>query len=132
MPTETKDVVEQLRFELNYLEQMALRVAAGEISAFEPFRKNPICPNFDDELNRHTCHECLLYDFVPESKQVEEVPCLHIAVTPEGESIQQLIDAGDQQRLIEATCDWLKKTIVQLESARKAGIQGSGPQAVSV
>jgi len=120
MSTEAKDVLEQLRFELNYLEQIAQRAAAGEINAFEPFRKNPICPNFDDALNRHTCHECLLYDFVPESKRVEEIPCLHIVVTPEGESIQQLIDAGDQERLIGSTCAWLRETITHLERAQHA------------
>jgi len=115
MSTDTRDVLDQLRFELNYLEQIALRVAAGEISAFEPFRANPICPNFDDALKRHSCHECLLYDFVPESKRFEEIPCLHIVVTPEGESIQQLIEAGDQNRLITRTCAWLRETILQLE-----------------
>jgi len=123
MSTDTRDVLGQLRFELIYLEQIADRVAAGELKIVSPFRDNTICPNFSDPLKRYSCHECLLYDFVPEEKRVEDVPCHHIVVTPQGESIKQLLEAGDQKRLIESMCAWLRETIAQLECAQNSSTQ---------
>ncbi|HUO60375.1 MAG TPA: hypothetical protein VMU24_06875 [Candidatus Acidoferrales bacterium] len=128
MSSDIRDVLEQLRFELNYLEQISDRVASGEMQIFSPFRDNNICPNFNDPLKRHTCHECLLYDFVPEEKRIEDNPCQHIVVTPEGESIKQLLEAGDQKRLVDSMCGWLRETISKLECAQISGRQQFGSQ----
>jgi hypothetical protein len=121
MSTDSRDSLEQLRFELNYLEQIRDQVSAEEHRILMPFRDNSICPNFGDPLRPHACHECLLYDFVPEAKRIEDIPCHHIVVTPEGECIKQLLEAGDQNRLIDSMCEWLRQTIAELECAQING-----------
>jgi hypothetical protein len=65
------------------------------------------CPNHGDPTRPHACHECLLYDFVPEEYRTDDVPCHHIplnrhgiTVATPGQTEEEL--ARKRQTLVEA------------------------------
>ena len=67
MSEDKRDVLEVLRYELNFLEQGGYgnwySTPWGPASIFQD---SLTCPNHGDPTRSHACHECLLYDFVPE------------------------------------------------------------------
>jgi len=116
MSQDTREVLQILRYELNYLEQGGFdrdRALLGEES---PFRGTFACINFGDPLQRHACQECLLHEFVPEDKKNEEFPCHHIRLSASGETIAELIEKNDPQRMVIALEHWLRSNIARLEA----------------
>src|SRR5271166_3819981 len=79
MSEDKRDVLEVLRYELNFIEQGGYgnwySTPWGPASIFQD---SLTCPNHGDPTRPHACHECLLYDFVPEQYRNEDVPCHHI------------------------------------------------------
>ena len=63
----------------------------------------------------HTCHQCLLYDFVPEEFRTEEVPCHHIQLNKQGDTI---LTPQTEEELRENVKHWLKRTIAKIEAQR--------------
>lgn len=119
MPQDLRDVLQILRYELNYLEQGGYyqdRVLHGTES---PFLGNHACINFGDPLRSHACRECILHQFVPEDKQTREFPCHYIRLNASGETIAELIKKNDPHRLVFALEHWLRTTIARLEATRE-------------
>lgn len=58
---------------------------------------------------------------VPPELRSEAIPCRHIAVNAEGETLDSLYRYGDQQEVEEKVASWLRVTISQLEKARELG-----------
>ncbi len=110
-----RDVVEILRYELNFLEQGEFARAIGEGRASSPFQDTMSCLNFGEPLRPHACHECLLYEFVPENARTEEVPCHHIPLDPAGRTIAHFLKNKDTAGLERALKIWLRRTIAELE-----------------
>jgi hypothetical protein len=54
--------------------------------------------------------------FVPADKIDEKVPCRHIPLTEEGDTLLQLYGGGTEQEIEEALAIWLKKAIAKLEN----------------
>jgi hypothetical protein len=85
MSEDKRDVLEVLRYELNFLEQGGYgnwySTPWGPASIFQD---SLTCPNHGDPTRPHACHECLLYDFVPEKYRTEDVPCHHIPLNRQG------------------------------------------------
>ena len=77
--------------------------------------------NFNSK-DREPCDECLLMQFVPQDARTEQTPCIHIPLSPAGETIASLYRTGTQQELEHALGDWLRATIRRLETekAKKA------------
>jgi len=119
MSQDTRDVIQVLRYELNFLEQGGYERAVKAGVASSPFRSTYTCLNFGDPLRPHACHECLLYDFVPARHRTEDVPCHHIPLNG-GETVAGLLKTGDKKRLIVALGHWLRVTIARLEAQREA------------
>ena len=75
MSEDKRDVLEVLRYELNFLEQGGYgnwySTPWGPASIFQD---SLTCPNHGDPTRPHACHECLLWDFVPEEYRTEDVP----------------------------------------------------------
>jgi hypothetical protein len=112
MADDTRNVLEVLRYELNFIEQGGYERLPKPAT---PFLSTPTCLNFDKELRSHACHECLLYDFVPAESQLEDVPCHYIPLNEQGDTIATLAKSGDQARLRSTLSEWLRSTIARLE-----------------
>ncbi|HEX8797544.1 MAG TPA: hypothetical protein VF772_02980, partial [Terriglobales bacterium] len=63
----------------------------------------------------HACHECLLYDFVPEKYRTDDVPCHHIPLNKHEDTIAT---PQSEEELRENVKHWLKRTIARIEAER--------------
>jgi hypothetical protein len=121
MADDKRDVLEVLKFELNFLEQggygRSVRTPWKPTSAF---LDSPSCINFNDSGRPHPCSECLLTDFVPEKCREEETPCHHIPLNTHGETVYTMERQREQIELEEALKNWLKDTIQRIEHERAA------------
>ena len=126
MPQNTHEVLQLLRFELNYLEQGGFERDKALLGTDSPFLGTFACINYGDPLRRHACRECGLMQFVPEDKQNEEFPCHFIPLNASGETIASLIEKNDQRRLVIALQHWLRSTIARLEAMQERGTNRAG------
>ena len=114
MVVDKHEIIETLRYELNFLEQGGYDHNVTGDGLPSPFRTGFSCLNYGDPLRRHACHECTLYGFVPEKARTDDVPCHGIELEP-GVSIGQLLRAGDRERLVTLLERWLRDMISRLE-----------------
>ncbi len=114
MPNDHRDILEILRYELNFLEQGGCVQTKREGRLPSPFRDTQVCLNFGDPLQSHACHECFLYDFVPEDSRTANVPCHYIPLDPAGHRMIDFLKAGDTAALDRVLKIWLRRTIEEL------------------
>jgi hypothetical protein len=127
MAKDGRDLLEVLKFELEFLEQGGYGRLPRE--AWRPrfiFEDSPTCMNFNSK-DREPCEECLLMQFVPEQARTEQVPCTHIPLSLNGETLESLYRTGTQQELEEALGAWLRTTIhgLEAEKAKQAALADS-------
>ncbi len=119
MPIDNRDILEILRFELDFIEKggygRSVRTPWKPTSAFQD---SVTCINFGDPHRNHPCDECLLMQFVPEERRSENVPCHHIPLTESGETVDALEPRESQQDLEEKVKKWLRTTIRRIERQR--------------
>ena len=116
MAQDLRELLQRLRYELNYLEQGGFE-RDRELRGIEsPFLATPLCINCDDPLRRHACRECPLMQFVPEDRQNEEYPCHFIRLNASGETVASLIEANEPLQMVTALEQWLRSTIARLEA----------------
>lgn len=119
MSDDTRDVLEVLKFELNFLEQGGYgRSVRTPWKPSSIFQDSLTCINFNDPARPHPCSECLLNDFVPTSGQCEDVPCHHIPLNKDGETVDSMERQCNQVELEEALKNWLRETIRRIEEDR--------------
>src|ERR1039458_2087537 len=120
MPRDDRNLLDVLKFELHFLETGGYGPLPGE--ACPPrfiFEDSPTCMNFSaEDKDREPCSECLLMQFVPGEAQTEQVPCIHIPLSPTGETIASSYRTGTQQEREEALGAWLRATIHRLEGEK--------------
>jgi hypothetical protein len=118
MPTDKRNLLEVLKFELEFLEQGGYGRLPRE--AWRPrfiFEDSPTCMNFNSK-DKEPCSECLLMEFVPAEARKEQTPCIHIPLSLSGDTLESLYRTGTQQE-IEATLGaWLRTTIHRLEAEK--------------
>ncbi len=119
MSDDRRDMLEVLRYELNFLEQGGYSRNVRQGTGVSPFQDTLTCLNFGDPMRPHACHECLLIDFVPESAKTEDVPCHFIPLDPVGHTIAELLKEGDMRQLERALKVWLRSTIHKVETSAK-------------
>jgi hypothetical protein len=116
MPKDDRNLLDVLKFELEFLEQGGYgRLPREAWRARFIFEDSPTCMNFSSK-NREPCSECLLMQFVPESARKEQTPCIHIPLSPGGETLDVLYRTGTQQEIEGALGAWLRQTIHRLEA----------------
>lgn len=54
--------------------------------------------------------------FVPENARTKQTPCIHIPLSPSGDTLDSLYRTGTQQEIEEALGTWLRATISRLEA----------------
>jgi hypothetical protein len=62
--------------------------------------------------------------FVPENAKKEQTPCIHIPLSPSGETLESLYRTGTQREIEEALGTWLRATIHRLEGGKGKVAQG--------
>ncbi len=119
MSEDKRDVLEVLKFELNFLEQGGYgRSVRTPWKPTSIFQDSLSCINFNDPGRPHACNQCLLTDFVPDRCVDENVPCHHIPLNSVGETVDSLERTSNQAELEAALKDWLRATIRQIEQQR--------------
>jgi hypothetical protein len=119
MGKDDRDILDVLKFELQFLEK-----GGYGRSPREPWKQplaledSPSCMNYDNKEHRAPCEECVLMQLVPPGQRGEKVPCRHIPLTPEGETLDYLYRWGTQAEIEEAMKKWLHSTIERLERER--------------
>ena len=112
MSNEKSDLLEKLKFELAFIEDdgygRSVRTPHKPTSSFQD---SPTCLNFGDPARVHPCSECILMQYVPESRKSEDVPCHHIPLDRESRTISTL-DASEGEEAIKL---WLRQEIERLE-----------------
>ncbi|HTG61711.1 MAG TPA: hypothetical protein VMG63_20160 [Terriglobia bacterium] len=119
MPKDDRDVLEILKFELDFLEQGGYgRSVRTPWKATSAFQDSLTCINFGDPYRSHPCNDCLLMQFVPEERRSETVPCHHIALDESGQTVDTLEAQENQEGLEERVKNWLRVTIKRIEQER--------------
>jgi len=114
-----------LKKELAFLESGGYRRTPGWRPHFV-FQDSPICLNFDPERPARPCSECMLMRFVPTAFRDEKVPCRHILLNDQGETIDTLYKCGTQEELEGAVRHWLQTTIQSLQAENNKSQEAAG------
>jgi hypothetical protein len=118
MATEDRNLLDVLKFELEFLEK-----GGYGTSPREPWRcplifeDSPSCMNFDTKDAPAPCEECVLMQLVPREDYDKKIPCRHIPLSPNGETLESLYRWASQREIEDVMRNWLRTTIEKLESA---------------
>ncbi|HET7207644.1 MAG TPA: hypothetical protein VFI95_13790 [Terriglobales bacterium] len=119
MASDARDILEVLKFELNFLEQGGYgRSVRTPWKPTSIFQDSLSCLNFDDPQRPHPCNECLLHDLVPTQCREENVPCHHIPLNAAGETVDTMERQYTQLELEDAVRNWLRAMIQRIEQER--------------
>ena len=112
MPEEKRKLLEKLKFELAFVEDGGYGRSVRTLhKSTSPFQDSLTCLNIGDPLRTHPCAECILTQYVPESRKTEDVPCHHIPIDGESRTIATL-DATEADEVLKR---WLRHEINMLE-----------------
>ena len=119
MSEDKRDILEVLKFELQFLEQGGYgRSVRTPWKPTSIFQDSLSCLNFNDPERPHPCSECFLPDMVPDQLKQEEVPCHHSALNSEGETVHTMERQRNQSEMEETLKSWLRKEIQRIEDER--------------
>ena len=117
-PKNDRELLELLKFELRFLEDGGYGQsphAARRASLI--FEDSLTCMNFNAQ-DRTPCSACLLMRFVPPSGGNAQIPCRHIPLNKDGETLASLYESATQLEIEEALGNWLRAAIHRLEQER--------------
>ena len=120
MQKDERDLLEVLRFELQFLEDGGY--GRSPSARWRPqliFEDSPTCMNFNSQ-EQGPCSECVLMQLVPPEFRSAEIPCRHISFDKSGETLDSLYRYGEQGEIEAVFGNWLRATIRRLEEQRKA------------
>jgi hypothetical protein len=80
-------------------------------------RDSPACINYRDTGRQNPCCECPLFSLVPPDRQSEMVPCHHIPLNPQGETVAGLYAQDSQELLDQFYRIWLEDKIKDLTTS---------------
>ncbi len=117
MSTDEREKLDVMKAELEFIEKGGYgRSVKTPQQPTSIFLDSLSCINYADSQRKHPCSECLLIDFVPAESKSQEIPCHHIPLGPNGETVQSFEQDGNQQDLEDAVKRWLHGKIEQLGS----------------
>lgn len=124
MPKDGRDLLEVLKFELEFLEKGGY--GRSPRAPWRPsfiFEDSPTCMNYDSKDKPGPCSACVLDELVPPDRRAEKIPCRHIPLNAQGETIDSFYRWGTQAELEETLRNWLKASIKRLEQERAAVVE---------
>jgi hypothetical protein len=116
---EKRNLLDVLKIELDFLEK-----GGYSDSVRQPWRcqlffeDSPTCINYDSSDHSEPCSECVLMQAVPQEFRGEKIPCRHIPLNGQGETLDSLYRSADQRETEEVFGNWLRSTISKLEEDR--------------
>ena len=113
MQKDERDLLEVLKFELQFLEKGGYGRSPRE--PWRPrfiFEDSPTCMNYDSKQNPDPCVECVLMHLVPLDIRSEKLPCRHIPLNSSGETLDSLYRYGNEREIEETVENWLRATIL--------------------
>jgi len=126
MGADLRKIIDQLKLERDILKNGGYgRSVRTPQKPTKIFRDSVTCLNYGETVKRHPCDECLLWEWVPEDHQHEDLPCHFIPLNEQGDSIASLEDAGDREEAEKALLGWLDSVLEHMEAelARQSGDQ---------
>ncbi len=114
-----QDLLQVLRGELAFLEAGGYR--RPQKAHWRPqyiFQDSPTCINYGDLARSRPCEECPLMQFVPENCRREKVPCRHIPLNEQGETVNSLYRSDSMEEVEAEVAKWLRATIARLEAEK--------------
>jgi len=120
MAIDDRDLLEVLKFELNFLEKGGYGRSPREPwRAPLVFEDSPTCMNYDSKEQPEPCQACVLMDLVPMSERKQAIPCRHIPLTMAGDTLETLYRWGSQSEIEDVYGKWLRATIHRIEEERE-------------
>ena len=119
MHTDERDLLDVLKFELEFLEKGGYGRSPRE--AWRPqfiFEDSPTCMNYDCKDSPDPCTHCVLSQLVPPEFRSAKTPCRHIPLNEAGESLDALYRYDNQPEVEDAVAKWLQATIAKLQETR--------------
>jgi hypothetical protein len=113
--SDDRKLLEVLKAELEFLNRGGYRKASWRPQFV--FEDSPTCLN-GRSGSRKACSECVLAPFVPIEKRGSKVPCRHIRLNDQGETVDSLYRSKTQEELESSLRDWLTQEIQALERKR--------------
>lgn len=111
-----KEIIDALKLEMSILEGggygRSVRTPWRETTLF---RDSVTCLNVGESEKRHSCAECFLIEHVPDKCKDEDIPCHHIPLNANGETIESLDRQGKREEMELALLEWIKATLRKLE-----------------
>lgn len=116
MTKDDRDLLQLLRDELAFVEQGGYgRSVRTPWRPTSMFQDSLTCINYGYPYRVHTCNDCHLIDFVSEQDRTQPIPCHHIQLNAEGQTIVDLEDAENQRKLEGEVKEWLRNRIKEIE-----------------
>ncbi|MGO8791332.1 MAG: hypothetical protein ACLQVL_28640 [Terriglobia bacterium] len=116
MAPDLKKIIEQLKLQRDIVKDGGYgRSVRTPWKEERIFRDSITCLNIGEQVKKHPCNECLLWEWVPEDHKDEDIPCHFIPLDEQGKSIAELEDAGKHEEAEQALLVWLDSTIQKLE-----------------
>jgi hypothetical protein len=119
MVKDDRDILELLKDELELIENSGYRRSVR--TPWKPklaFQDSLSCVNYGYPYRAFPCKECHLLAFVSPEHHAAEIPCHHIPLNEEGETIEQLENEGNQAQLEQKVSEWLRVRIKEIEEGR--------------
>ena len=120
MHTDERDLLDVLKFELEFLEKGGYGRSPRE--AWRPqfiFEDSPTCMNYDCQDSPDPCTQCVLAQLVPPEFRSAKTPCRHIPLNEAGESLDTLYRYDNQPEVEDTVAKWLRATIARLQETRR-------------
>jgi hypothetical protein len=114
-----RDLVEVLKAELEFIKKRGYgRSVRTPWLPTSVFQDSPTCLNLGDPDRNRPCSECVLMALVPPERRLEDIPCHHIPLTPEGETVHYLERCETQGVMEEKVKAGLARLIERIEAMR--------------
>src|ERR1700688_1883315 len=100
MSTDKRDLLGVLKFEAEFLEK-----GGYGSSPRQPWRSphiledSPACMNYDAAGDPRPCSECVLTQLVPLEARGKRIPCTHVPLNSQGETLSSLYRYADQYEI---------------------------------
>lgn len=119
MTKDERDILELLKDELDFIEKGGYgRSVRTPWQSKATFRDSLSCINYGYPYRAHPCNECHLLDFVKPEKRTQEIPCHHIPLNTDGDTIEDLELRDNQLKLEHEVSGWLRAKIKEIEKQR--------------
>ena len=120
MTTDERDILELLKEELDFIQSGGYgRSVRTPWQNKSTFQDSLSCLNYGYPYRAHPCNECHLINFVNPEHRTEEIPCHHIPINTDGDTIEDLERRENQAKLEREVSDWLRAKISQIEEERR-------------